>query len=325
MKHTLKKFFCFILPLLIVFSLAQAGWIEIYGEKRNEYLQKLERIDNEVKGVVLGDSHPDSALDRSSLPTDVVKLTFGSDSFNEMYLKLNYLIRKDVELDFLVLPLDYNSFSQYRSYLNNRDKMLTVSNITQYNKLYQTDVTIIEKKIKRYVPVLIPENASNLTQYTFEYFKRKLKEIVLGSTGSSSKQEKTWSNLTMEQKFNQAESRVEGQFKGGYINESMWAAFNKILRTCKNKNIKIIGVRYPVTKVYHNQTPKKFINEVNSRIQNSDLYKVLDFSELYWGQEKYFANQDHLNKKGRENFTPTFLKKLSSIVKIALPKVGSTP
>ncbi|NOR45515.1 MAG: hypothetical protein GQ534_08005 [Candidatus Delongbacteria bacterium] len=83
---------------------------------------------------------------------------------------------------------------------------------------------------------------------------------------------------------------------------------NEIVELCKQKNIEIIAIKFPLAKDY--------LIEVDGRNYGADAYfaklgiKTFDFSQIYIDHDEYFANQDHLNELGGEIFAKELLKRV---------------
>jgi hypothetical protein len=74
-----------------------------------------------------------------------------------------------------------------------------------------------------------------------------------------------------------------------------------IIQICKSFQINLIGIKFPLSKTYIETI--KNLNYGADEILKRKQIQILDFKLLFEGDDTYFLNQDHLNRKGGEKFT----------------------
>jgi hypothetical protein len=96
------------------------------------------------------------------------------------------------------------------------------------------------------------------------------------------------------------------------INSESEKAFISIYEITKERNIEIIGIRYPLPNEYVNQVNKTGKDKISDWIRNnrSKFYLLYDYRDLYKNNQELFINEDHLSMKGSYIFTLELLRQL---------------
>lgn len=109
--------------------------------------------------------------------------------------------------------------------------------------------------------------------------------------------------------------------KDAYFDNSIKVYFEKILQLCQANNVKVLMVRYPMTREFNEEEMKivptdKLFSEVNAIASHYSVFRGLfDYHGLFFDHPEYFFDPDHLNIKGSDLFTRQFaedMKKLES-------------
>jgi len=116
-------------------------------------------------------------------------------------------------------------------------------------------------------------------------------------------------------KLGAARRHVQPQLAGEWWNDEMVFFFERILGLCRERDVRVILVRYPVTAAYAEATEQLLpLEEFDARLQEllEDWPEVefVDYLTLYAGQDELFADVDHLNGAGMVKFTERVIKDL---------------
>jgi hypothetical protein len=104
-----------------------------------------------------------------------------------------------------------------------------------------------------------------------------------------------------------------------YFENSIRVYFEKMLQLCQANNVKVIMVRYPMTREFHEEEMKivpaeKLFREVNAIATRYPVFRGLfDYHDLLFDHPEYFFDPDHLNVKGSDVFTTRFAKDLTGL------------
>ena len=118
-----------------------------------------------------------------------------------------------------------------------------------------------------------------------------------------------WNLLTPEEQNISAQSRFIEQFNYENKSEQLTETLIRIIELCKENNIEIIGIQFPLSEVYFAKIGDKSFG-ANAIFMKNQL-KVYDYRELFFKHDDFFMNQDHLNEIGSKEFVKILSKKLN--------------
>ncbi|MEW4924500.1 hypothetical protein [Algibacter sp. 2305UL17-15] len=286
MKSILIK----ITPYLIVFFAIN---IFIYKtshfyKQEHKYLNRIDSVINsKPKVVFLGDSHSES-IRHLNLSENIGNLAFGADGIKEMYIKTLIMDKYNPELECVFITTEpqmfNNSISSNSTFLN---KYLLKLNDPKdiYDK---SKLNLITEKI----PLFNDDYLRYFLNATYAKFRNieKNKAPIEWSKASDLEKEEIASNTGVTD-HNSIMKNVEDL-----------EIYKEIVTKLKLKNIKVIGIRFPVNKHYLNQCNTEDLDKVNRFIDDLNLDYNLDYS-LKINNDSYFENEDHLNKTGMEKLS----------------------
>ena len=311
MKKFLTQFFMFVL-ILLIFSYIFDIFISNNLKKSNSFAHKeysswnslLEgRINSDV--LIYGSSRAWVQINPAMI-TKIFNLScynLGIDAHNFWLqnLRHEYVLEKNKQPKFIIHSLDIFTLSkipnlvnseQFLPYMlfNNKIKKATIS-----YKGYKT--------IDYYIPLIRYFGNHESIEESLQMSKNAINKIerINGYQG----QNKIWNkDFEIAQKNNPI---FEIPFDEGTLE-----LFDKFIKDCKRKNIKLIFVYTPEyiegQKFVKN---RKFIIETFSKISKKYKIPFFDYSnDSISFDKKYFYNALHLNKKGSEIFTKKFVATL---------------
>ena len=311
MKKFLTQFFMFVL-ILLIFSYIFDIFISNNLKKSNSFAHKeysswnslLEgRINSDV--LIYGSSRAWVQINPAMI-TKIFNLScynLGIDAHNFWLqnLRHEYVLEKNKQPKFIIHSLDIFTLSkipnlvnseQFLPYMlfNNKIKKATIS-----YKGYKT--------IDYYIPLIRYFGNHESIEESLQMSKNAINKIerINGYQG----QNKIWNkDFEIAQKKNPI---FEIPFDEGTLE-----LFDKFIKDCKRKNIKLIFVYTPEyiegQKFVKN---RKFIIETFSKISKKYKIPFFDYSnDSISFDKKYFYNALHLNKKGSEIFTKKFVATL---------------
>ena len=313
-KDFIKFIFTFLLFILIFFSLILAinyVYVNFIIMKQQYYRQNLsyeKYIDElpspqKINYAFFGDSHA-----RNGVNPNIVSGSFNfgtsAENYIETYYKLKKIINLDkVKIDTVFFEVDLITFSSLLT-----DKTRIFNNLYFFHSYVPfAEVQKIRnasklEMLKIYFSEVYFPSLGNGEDFVDIFIAPKLTEMYLGWT-------KEYGNYLLSDTKSVALSTYATQFENKErISSISFEYFLKALELAKKNNIKIIFVKYPISKEYDKViTEKRFgrddyyntiFNEIDKKLEKN--YKILDYYNLFFDHPEYFANPDHLNYRGAE-------------------------
>jgi len=251
---------------------------------------------NQINSIILGDSHPGQAFDLEGLPKNFFRATQAGEDYNLTLLKANYFIDHSTKIKTIYLPLDYHSLNDTfgvprNEYLIFSHKPIerTWSRIYSHNKLFD-DYT---RKLTAH--------------WVFSKFNQKyiFKNMTLGEkiTGFEVINPKDTKFASL------VETRVKGMLHPPIIDKRSINSLDLLISHAREHGVKVIGIRYPLPRIFHRKVRKHKLNLMSSWINNNKekFDRIYDYRYIYDRKQEYFGNEDHLNIPGAKHFTKLFL------------------
>lgn len=253
---------------------------------------------DKVKVVLLSDSRGNVIKDRM-LPDTVANLSFGSDSYEDLLSKMTYAVKSFPNLKSIIITVDEHCFLSYRAKYNNTDKSILFADYEFYNKVKPTNALnfYMAKGVSQWLPLTSKKNITLVSKFLETKFSRQ------GSTEVNEKS-KEWCEFSFEERSKLEKERFDFQFNT-LFDPAMANTFHSIYKIAKEQNIRVYGVKFPVTKGYKMLMQSKTFPEIEKVLAESKI-PIIDYTSDQY-PDCQFENQDHLNSKGAEVLTPKLL------------------
>lgn len=286
----MKRFFIsslfFLIGILVINAFIYQIVNKLLYKPYSIELNKVEKYDS----FLMADSHGKSVNQADLDKISIFNLSYNSDSYVDIYIKLNYLINNNVKIKNLYLTADEHTLSPYRETGNNNSRSVFFTDYTSYNELYgkQYATYFYETIFIKYFALINTNNSKLVRKYLF-------------SENETPYDEKSFKDLTVKERKRKAESRVKLQFVGNTHSSKMNKYLEKIFMLCRENNISVYGIKFPVSKAYLTSLSNKSYN-IDSIFRENKI-RVFDLKKVFIENDDYFENQDHLNKKGSQQFS----------------------
>jgi hypothetical protein len=290
MKEFLKKsviYFSIILLFCFLMVCIQ------YRTSINNYINKIN--ETKAKTFLFSDSRGHK-INTNSL--GICNLSMPSDSYIDIKRKIKFLINNKTEVSNIILSYDEHLFSKYRNNRNNNYKSIWLK------RLSLSDIYSILFEYRR--------------NYTFDLTRQ-----IFTNTNKKKSEETTtiiknnfFDILTEHEIKKLTELRLDYQFTG--FSEKQNKTFNEIIELCKNNNIQITLIKFPLTKVYINERKKSKVYK-NFKISKVKPLNIIDLSKSII-ELKLFKNVDHLNSEGKQKFIKLLKKEIQKLNTSNIPK-----
>ncbi|HRH34082.1 MAG TPA: hypothetical protein PKY12_03445 [Catalimonadaceae bacterium] len=294
MNRFLQRIGLFLLAIVaangLAFLLISNIYLKEYGVE-DDHLRKFDAF-------LFADSHG-LPLGRETENFGLFNFSSASDTYGDVFRKLNYLISHVKVPKLVVLTADDHTLSPYRDRVNNYDRSIAYAD---FGSSYFTSFGRfeVEKHLRYYCPVLNPKDRDLIRLFA----KGQFRKWTSNGTGSM---DKNWAKIAA--KKEESRLRADWQFPSKTPSELQKNHLINILNLCRKNGIQVIGIKFPLTQDYQKAIEGKNY-KADSLILNGGGFAVDDFSAVQW-PDSIFENQDHLNKLGG--------KKLNELLKEDLP------
>lgn len=252
------------------------------------YFRSYETVRLDYTGYLLGDSHAVVLTDFLEL-SGAYNFGKGSDSYEDMFLKAHYLVKRS-PVKLLIVSADDHTLSLYREHKNNADRSVFFSTpstfgspVDWFNRRY----------VARYIVLLNPK--------VRDILRSRIKALLRGNKNPQDRERVIWSDLSPEQRASMTQERIKEQFpdaKSSFRNET---ALNAILSLCAERRITVIGVKYPLTEEY--TSASRGLSYGADEVFARHGVPVLDYTHAFKENPEFFKDPDHLNVYGAERFS----------------------
>ncbi|MBP1672852.1 MAG: hypothetical protein H6Q25_667 [Bacteroidetes bacterium] len=237
-------------------------------------------IKRDYEMLILGNSRTYRGINPDFIKMKCYNFSHDNDSYNQSYYKLDFIIKKHKKIKYLILGMDYFQFS-IKS--DTRNYVYADFFAKEYLNDYENE-NILKKKIEYYCGNADPKKLLSLFPKEKKPVLRKNGQLAM--FGFSKESDKIERNI----------KRLD--FQVDY--------FEKILRLCKNQNIKVIIVTLPTRvnelKSYNEKQLIEFYSFFNKYIDNKNTFYL---NYCYHEDFKTFdyADATHLNESGANHFS----------------------
>jgi hypothetical protein len=297
MKQFLFKVI-FILSIVLVFNLA------LFFLSQKLYFNEYTQFSLDYDSYLLADSHGVAALSNLAEQYGIYNFSHGSDTYLDMYRKLTFLIDRK-QIDTIYIVADEHALSPYRETTNNLDRSLYYSNPSEFDNYYEY---FKANYIKKYLVIFQPKIGDFIQSFIYAKIKNK---IVNGINKTE-----TWAEMSIDNRMKMAEIRVLEQFPSNDRSIRLEQTLLEIISTCKQNNITLIGIKFPL--------PLEYITTLGNRTYNiGNIFKsnnitILDYTRAFIYNNEYFNDADHLNELGRHEFIKLLLEDIKTHMDISL-------
>jgi hypothetical protein len=267
--------------------------------------EQFEVYKNESQILIAGDSHPMSAVNPQYLPGSF-NLTSTGENIVETYYRLQYYLDEEqLDIKLVILPIDLHSFSSYRL-----DRFRSPDFWRKY--IDYVELGRFQGDVPKYVRLMLLGEISFFNDVTNTIDLMKIRAGVIEGNYALIKgfMARTESFIETPEKNELAKNRVNRHLNNAIpFDGTAQVYLIRTLELLDEHKVDTILVRFPVTKEYYYyaqtrmDTPS-FYQDLQELLQESSLEPpILDYHDLFWDKEQYFADIDHLNVPGARIFT----------------------
>jgi len=298
-----QKITVFVITFLLLHTTMVGVFFIIISKTSSlvENQKHFESLKEAPKFLFTGDSHPTRCIDEQKIKKSF-KLSFYGENPILTHFRLKYLLEHlNLKPKYIFLQTDITRFSA--NYFNRNENYFFYGKYINYKELLDAGIINYDVYLK-----------SNLYSF-FPYIE--LKTILKKNNMVKTKKgRQKFSDFSETQKQTNTELFIKHKLlsnnpKNLYYEDAL-IYFGKTIELCQSHQIKVIGIKYPVTDYYLN-TLKQFCGEemLNNPPQDKILLEhnipIWDFEKKYLDRHDYFFDSHHMNEHGKAAFT-TILK-----------------
>ena len=307
-----KHIFAFLIFFCLTFILLEGINRYVFVGCRAELYKHLNKFINEkdqIEIVFLGDSHVADAIVPEYFKNKAFVLEYPGTNYIMFYYLLKHYIGQMPKLKMVVLEVDYNNFSSYRS--NAFRKFEFWNKFLDYNELV---------KIKG--PGIILNKFKNITILDEELGRMNFFENIMVTLVSKEK----WQHIKESWPYNIEPTPVERaklHFKNSNpYDKDLILYYLKILELCKKNNILLLALHLPLSNEYSNEA-SKYVNipELKHKLFLSEpyseyIYKYFDYEKLYENDQALFkSNGDHITSYAAAMFSQMLAQEIAGVMR----------
>jgi hypothetical protein len=273
--------------------------------------------------IFLGDSHPAIDIKSEFLPRDFYNFSYPGENWRSMLLRSILAFKSKPQLRYVVIPIDYHMFSVYRSRDVYFTDFLPHVDLEDIRAVYRpSPLTLFKARVSSALPLVSPGNRQKMRKVIGEDLAAALsgipnaKAIYLDKHGGlAHSQEHVWPEIPSFRRKEDLRDRIDKHFLSPVVAEELLDIFNQFLALAAQDNIKVIGVRYPLSVEYKNAAKERDVASVENVYRTvPGIAAILDYRDLFDMHQEYFTDPDHLNSQGGKEFTKKLVVDLEKLI-----------
>jgi hypothetical protein len=280
----------------------------------------------EVQPFVLfiGDSRMALNLDPQLLPPGYYNWSYPGDTLRHTYLRARYALKTKPSIRYLVIGLEDLTLSEPRARLRDVFNHMLFSDLVALTEAYPSSARFLLRSAMLHHMPLINATYRRQLGESLAYDAGRLltgrppeQRLRLQCGTQRFAQDRNWSE--MDEATRHAETRETVDEMLGAENDvpEMRELLLRLLQLAADHDVKIIGVRSPLSAPYLDAARKYDTASVKSFYRSLPLRTLFDYEEAYADRIDYFRDEDHLNGRGATAYTRRLVTDLRQIVETA--------
>jgi hypothetical protein len=301
-----------VLELFVRFKLIPLdNWHQIQKKIASKQLSAIEYI-------ALGDSHPAYNLDIED--DRFFNFSYPSENTHKMFIKFKYYLYRGLHPKVVLLQADYHLFSIYRAEFKDYERYFLFFEQQDVDDINALHLNMAYKKEKRIGKLLYQFQNAYAPEIHNTFIKYILNGMIIENRFQLTENgtiltDEGWKDLLPAKAQQSARKRIRKHFPDQKepVYPYLVHYYERLIRLCKAHNIRVILIRYPLSRPYFAHLDQKIQDELNAyyhRIQARYQISLWDFSDLI-KEKEFFANPDHLNYEGAKFFGRLIAQKVN--------------
>ena len=143
------------------------------------------------------------------------------------------------------------------------------------------------------------------------YFNQEMKTViqniisnelvnVFSSKKNFKENELPFAKLPYKKKVREIDGSISAIFLNKKKSKLIQNCFLQIISYCKQNDIQLIALKFPITKIYYDKIKKMGFFPKELMIKNN--IEFYDYTDIYFDNDSLFYNHNHLNELGAKKF-----------------------
>lgn len=293
-RNILNKLLLFVLLVVVINSLLTILYYQVYAIKKPYFKteKKYQKQKSKVTTLVLGHSRAVFGIDVQQIDGAFNYATYGENNIYTYYKFKKLLKDPSNKIKRIIIPVGRSTF-----FSNSRPDMADHSYWSKY--LDYIELGKVYDNQAAYFSIYLQAKTIPYAHFIKSELNKK-----------SKKKKQNFKELkTSQEKLFYAKKSINHNFsERNYYDDVSYLYLNKLLELCKENEVEVVAIKFPVTRYYYEVFNQKMIQYKFNEVKFLNLFKTYKID--IWNEEQYFKNDDtmfkdvhHLNKRGRENFT----------------------
>lgn len=296
------KVIVFLSGLLVILHFLTDPYRDFLNYK-DQYGEKFQGLGPGVTTLMLGDSRPGN-IPQEMLPKGMYNFAQAGDSAREMLIKLRYALMASPGIQTVLLSVDDHLLSDYRSDNSNQKAIAYYCDREIYKAVYKKEPEIsVLSDVYRKFPLLSPD--------IYVFCRHRITYLIEKAFSRQPEGTDTeWAGLDGDTRQRKADHRVINHFMNK-ISPDLEAVLSEIVGLCRERGIKVIGVRYPLSEAYRRAAAKYDLlprRQFVSALIGSDVIDMMDMLG-----DEFFLDTDHVNEEGAAKVVERLNKQVGSL------------
>lgn len=293
-----------VLVLLVNFMLDRAfKEFSVHNIVNRRMDEQFAEYDDTLTYLTMGNSH-------NCISTYILENSFNygspSENYIQTYYKLRYILEETGKKpEILLLQTDISSFGP------------KIAQRYEYNSYWSRYINYLElARVKKSRDILTKWLEGKFFSYAGNYkdiqlsilYRIKIKTLEMYHGYRPHRDFRNFAHEPDPRRaaFNKANLILSEE---AYLDPTIRVYFGKIMDLCQKHDVKVILVRFPMTRVFDEEETKivpedRLYEEVEAiALQYPVFDRIMDYHTLFFDHPEYFFDPDHLNIKGSELFT----------------------
>ncbi|MFH1120811.1 MAG: hypothetical protein V1775_13390 [Bacteroidota bacterium] len=314
-KKSVKRFILFAALIMLVNIAIDQSFkaFSVHNILNRRMDEQFAAYNDTLKFLALGNSH-------NCINTYILKNSFNygspSENYIQSYYKLKHILEKiGKKPEYIILQADISTYGP------------KIADRYEYNSYWINYIDYPElARIKGDRTILTKWLEGKFFSYTGNYkdvqlsilYRMKIRTLEMHNGYRPHRDYKNFADEPDKRKLAWDKANLF-LTKGVYLDNSIKVYFEKILQLCQTSKVRVILVRYPMTKEFNDEEMKivpvdKLFSEIETIASGYPVYAGLfDYHCIFFNHPEYFFDPDHLNIKGSDLFTRQFARDMENL------------
>jgi hypothetical protein len=254
--------------------------------------------------LFLGDSHLEERIMPEKVPKDWLNISFAGEKYGDFLCKLYYLESIGKLPKTLVLQADPHKVSNTKLvvHIGRYIDLVPGERLCKAADIQQKDLHWY--RFYEYIPAASPDNRFLIMEVVFHDFGHFVRSKLAQANGKAvpnsevDVNKRHWDRVSRAQRISECTNKAREEFGAGTIGKQHIRNLESIVSFCKEKSIRLVLLRTPITKDYREVSKTYLPNGYDGYFPAIPYDDILDARTIFDNHQGYFSDFSHLNADG---------------------------